>query len=87
MTNKYLFLFVFLICLYGCSGNSENHVNRPDQMQFGLNIEKAPRQGSEYLQFGLYIENGPRQGMQYFDSSGAEYNYRYYTPIEKKKQN
>jgi hypothetical protein len=28
---------------------------------------------------GLYIENGPRQGFQYFDSSGKEYNYRYYT--------
>ena len=62
MTVKHLFRLVFLICLYGCSGNADNHVNRAGEKQSGL-----------------YIENGPRQGMQYFDSSGAEYNYRYNT--------
>ena len=71
MTVKHLFRLVFLIFLYGCSSNSENHVNRPDEKQFRLNQY-------HHLQFGLNIENGPRQGMQYF-ASGAEYNYRYNT--------
>lgn len=72
MIVKHLFRLVFLICLYGCSGNSDNHLNSPDEKQFRLNQYK-------YLQFGLYIEIGPRQGMGYIDPSGTEYNYRYYT--------
>jgi hypothetical protein len=71
MIVKHLFRLVFLICFYGCLGNSDNHVNRPKEKQLRLNQY-------HHLQFGLNIENGPRQGMQYF-SSGAEYNYRYNT--------
>lgn len=72
MTVKYLFRLVFLICLYGCSDNSGNPVNRPDEKQFRLNQ-------NHNFQFGLNIENGPRQGFQYIDSNNTEYNYRYYT--------
>lgn len=71
MTIKHLFRLIFLIFLYGCWGNSDNHANRRDEKQFRLNQD-------HHLQFGLNIENGPRQGMQYF-ASGTEYNYRYNT--------
>ena len=64
MTVKHLFRLIFLICLYGCSGNSDDNANRK-------------RIGEK--QFGLFIEHGPRQGFQYFDSIRTEYNYRYST--------
>jgi hypothetical protein len=78
---KHLFRLVFLICLYGCSGNSDNHVNRPDEKQFNPNIENDPIQGLQYhyLQYGLYIENGPRHGILYTNPSGKKYDYRNYT--------
>ena len=81
MTVKNLVRLVFLICLFGCSGNSGNFAYKADPKQFSHNFKNDPKQALQYryLQFGLYIENGPRQGMQYFDSSFAEYNYRYNT--------
>ncbi|MCW3104678.1 MAG: hypothetical protein JWO09_3118 [Bacteroidetes bacterium] len=78
MTVKHLFRLAFLICLYGCSGNSDNQVYILNRKEFRPDIENDPRQGFKYhyLQFGLYIENGPRRGMPYVDTTGAEYNYR-----------
>jgi hypothetical protein len=49
MTVKHLFRLAFLICLYGCSGNSYNHVNRTSEKQSGLYIENGPRQGMQYV--------------------------------------
>ena len=49
MTVKHLFRLVFLICLYGCSGNSDNHVNRTGEKQSGLYIENGLRQGMQYV--------------------------------------
>lgn len=69
MSFKNLFLLIFPICLYACSGN---HLNGADEKQLSPDPNK-------HLQFGLHIENGQRQGMQYYDSSGTEYNYRYNT--------
>jgi hypothetical protein len=47
MTVKHLFRLVFLICIYGCSDNSDNH------LQFGLYIENGPRQGMQYFASGV----------------------------------
>lgn len=49
MIVKHLFRLVFLICLYGCSGNSDNHVNRTGEKQSGLYIENGLRQGMQYV--------------------------------------
>lgn len=49
MIVKPIFQLVFLICLYGCSGNANNHVNRQGERQFGLKIENGPRQGMQYF--------------------------------------
>jgi hypothetical protein len=46
MTVKHLFRLVFLIGIYGCSDNSDNH------LQFGLYIENGPRQGMQYFASG-----------------------------------
>ena len=49
MTVEHLFRLVFLICLYGCSGNADNYVNRTGEKQSGLYIENGPRQGMQYI--------------------------------------
>ena len=49
MTIKILFQLIFLICLYGCSNNSDGYAGRKGQKQFGLYIENGPRQGFQYF--------------------------------------
>jgi hypothetical protein len=48
MSVKHLFRLLFLICLYSCSGNSDNYVYIADQKQFRHNFENDPRQGSQH---------------------------------------
>lgn len=49
MTFKHLFRLVFLILIYGFSGNADSHVNRTYEKQSGLYIENGPRQGMQYV--------------------------------------
>ena len=49
MTFKHLFRLVFLIFLYGFSGNADSHVNRTYEKLSGLYIENGPRQGMQYV--------------------------------------
>jgi len=49
MKVKHLFELLLLICLFGCSDDSEEGANRSGQTQFGLYIENGPRQGFQYF--------------------------------------
>jgi hypothetical protein len=73
MTVKHLFRLVFLICLYGCSGNSDNHLYRADEKQFAPFAENEIGE----KQFGLYINNPGRRGMSYFDPNRADWYFSY----------
>jgi len=45
-----------------------------------MELEHKNSPGTYFKKYpGISIENGPRQGFQYFDSTGAEYGYRYVT--------
>lgn len=49
MKVKHFFNLVLLICLFGCSENSNERANRSGPIQFGLYIENGPRQGFQYF--------------------------------------
>lgn len=49
MTVKHLFILIFLFCLFGCSDNSEIHINGTGKKQFGLYIENSQRRGSQFF--------------------------------------
>src|SRR5688572_15165719 len=58
--------FVFLIAFFSCLSAPNNQ----QPVTSGMTIQKPT---------GITIDNRQRQGFQYKDSTGREYNYRYYT--------
>jgi hypothetical protein len=79
MIVKHLFRLVFLICLYGCLGNSDNHVNRPKEKQLIQN--KFPN--SSWIpnasgEVELFISGNIKYVGRFQNNSGYTYVIDYY---------